>query len=77
MENLKHYVAALLIIALAVVIGLHLALFWVNDGRLIIGEPSKILRTIEAVLAGCIFLFGIERFVDAIKLKSSKTEGQE
>lgn len=74
MKALKHYIAAVLIIALSVIIGLHLALFWLNDGQLIIGEPSEVLRIIEASLAGCILVFGIERLINAIRMQSSESE---
>jgi hypothetical protein len=74
MKALKNYIAAVLIISLSVILGLHLALFWINDGQLIIGEPSEVLRIIEASLAGCILLFGIERLVNAIRIQLSEPE---
>ena len=74
MKSLKNYISAVLIIALSVILGLHLALFWIGDGQLVIGEPSGVLRIIEASLAGCILLFGIERLVNAIRVHSSESE---
>lgn len=71
MGDLKRFIAASLILALSVVIGLHLALFWSSDGRLVIGEPNEVLRVIEAVLAAGIFVFGIERLVEAIRTQLS------
>ena len=75
MTDLKAIISAVLIIALAVIISLHLILFWVNDGQFIIGEKNTAIRIIEAVLAAVILFFGIERLIGTIKNpSSSKTE---
>jgi hypothetical protein len=74
MKDLKHFMAAVLIIALSVILGLHIALFWLNGGHLIIHEPNEALRIIEASLAGCIFIFGIERLINAMRTQSSESE---
>jgi hypothetical protein len=51
MEDLKGFMAASLILALAVIIGLHLAFFWLSsDGQIVIGESNKVLLTIECVI---------------------------
>ena len=67
MEDLKSLISASLIVALAVIIGLHLTLLWSSGGELAIGENNEVLRVIESALAAGIFLFGIERLVAAIR----------
>jgi hypothetical protein len=72
MEDLKGFMAASLILALAVIIGLHLAFFWLSsDGQIVIGESNKVLLTIECVVAAGIFVFGIERLIVIIRTQLS------
>lgn len=72
MEGLKRVIAASLILALSVIIGLHLALFWSSDGQMVIGERNKVLWIIECVTAAGIFVFGIERLVVAVRTQLSR-----
>lgn len=71
MENLKGFIAASLILALSVIIGLHLALFWSSDGQIVIGESNKVVWIIECVVTAGILVFGIERLVAAIRTQLS------
>ncbi len=74
MEDFKSFIGASLVVALAVIIGLHLALLWSSGGELVIGETNEVLRVIESALAAGIFFFGIERLVAAIRRLSRRRD---
>ncbi|UCG81989.1 MAG: hypothetical protein JSW38_07125 [Dehalococcoidia bacterium] len=69
MHNLKNFLSASLTLALAIIVGLHIALLWSSGGELLIGENNKVILIVESVMAFGIFFFGIERLLSAIRTK--------